>query len=74
MYKLRMLVEYNILYNTEKDPAKLIDVDVAVGNPLFPLFFFCFLITWLKRFNDSVLENLTISNNIYVYSSNSKGT
>lgn len=42
MYKLRMLVEYNILYNTEKDPAKLIDVDVAVGNPLFPLFFFLF--------------------------------
>lgn len=73
MYKLRMLVEYNILYNTEKDPAKLIDVDVAVGNPLFPFFFF-FLITWLKRFNDSVLENLTISNNIYVCSSNSKGT
>lgn len=73
MYKLRMLVEYNILYNTEKDPAKLIDVDVAVGNPLFSFFFF-FLITWLKRFNDSVLENLSISNNIYVYSSNSKGT
>lgn len=44
MYKLRMLVEYNILYNTEKDPAKLIDVDVAVGNPLFPpLFFFNYL-------------------------------
>lgn len=42
MYKLRMLVEYNILYNTEKDPAKLIDVDVAVGNPLFSFFFFFF--------------------------------
>jgi len=42
MYKLRMLVEYNILYNTEKDPAKLIDVDVAVGNPLFPFFLLFF--------------------------------